>query len=448
MNKYFTFLLSLSLSSSVVAAGGLTLEQAVQQALTTDRWQQQSQLHAQALLEDATAQSQLPDPKLRIAMANLPTDSFDFDQENMTQLQLGVSQQFPRGDSLALKQSRLNKQAGAQRFQQQLRAAQVKRQVSKLWLKRYQIQQQQALLSQRMHIFTELETISRAKFRSGTLRRDQMLDASLKRTAVKDQLLNLEQQIAQLDAQLLRWLDQPVMGHNNRNTVLMVEPAMESLLPVSAKAEQEQALSQHPLLRQDREQIRMGDDSVALAEQAFKPAYKLDANYGYRADMPDGRDRADLFTVALTIDMPLLGGTRQDAGVKAAVYRREAVKERFHLNARQLKSGLENALASLAGLQQRQQLFDQRYLQQLRQQRRAAMQAYASSNADFISVAQAAMTELDKEMANLALNYEINQTVADINYFLAGIDPQIDQAAKASATTPATTPATDKEVTP
>ncbi len=34
--------------------------------------------------------------------ANFPTDSFNINQEPMTQLTVGVSQMFPRGDSLAL----------------------------------------------------------------------------------------------------------------------------------------------------------------------------------------------------------------------------------------------------------------------------------------------------------------------------------------------------------
>ena len=38
---------------------------------------------------------------------NLPTDGFAFDQEGMTQFKVGLSQQFSRGDSLALQQQAL-----------------------------------------------------------------------------------------------------------------------------------------------------------------------------------------------------------------------------------------------------------------------------------------------------------------------------------------------------
>mgnify|MGYP002067641612 CR=1 FL=1 len=46
----------------------------------------------------------LEDPRLGIAVLNLPTDTFRFDQEAMTQFKVGISQVFPRGDSRALLQ--------------------------------------------------------------------------------------------------------------------------------------------------------------------------------------------------------------------------------------------------------------------------------------------------------------------------------------------------------
>ena len=42
-----------------------------------------------------TLSGQLPDPKLKIGVMNLPLDSFERDQEAMTQLQLGLQQAFP-----------------------------------------------------------------------------------------------------------------------------------------------------------------------------------------------------------------------------------------------------------------------------------------------------------------------------------------------------------------
>ena len=51
---------------------------------------------ADAMQEQAVAAGQLPDPMLRVGLANYPIQSGGFSTEGMTQAQLGVRQVFPR----------------------------------------------------------------------------------------------------------------------------------------------------------------------------------------------------------------------------------------------------------------------------------------------------------------------------------------------------------------
>ena len=54
------------------------------------------------MMEKSVAEGELMDPKLQIGLLNLPTDTFDFDQEPMTQFKVSYIQQFPSGDSRRL----------------------------------------------------------------------------------------------------------------------------------------------------------------------------------------------------------------------------------------------------------------------------------------------------------------------------------------------------------
>ena len=83
-------------------AGTLTLEAAIAQAIGSDPWLNGSRYREDTLASESISASTLPDPKVSLMAANFPTDSFDINQEPMTQLTVGVSQMFPRGDSLAL----------------------------------------------------------------------------------------------------------------------------------------------------------------------------------------------------------------------------------------------------------------------------------------------------------------------------------------------------------
>lgn len=85
----------------------LTLERAIQVAQEQDPWLQSNRYRQQAVAAQSKAASTLPDPMVSVSVANLPVDNFDFSQEAMTQLKLGVSQSLPRGDTLALSEKRL-----------------------------------------------------------------------------------------------------------------------------------------------------------------------------------------------------------------------------------------------------------------------------------------------------------------------------------------------------
>lgn len=404
------------------ANADISLNSAVETALKADYWQLSNRNQEQALRSEAVAVAQLPDPKVRVALANLPLDSLDFNQENMTQLQIGLSQQFPRGESLALKQQQIALQADKKPVQRKERAAQLKLKVTKSWLALHQSEQQLDLLQHKRYIFDELVAISRANFRSGNARRFEVLDAELQLTKLTDRIVQLEKTVAQQQAGLQKWL------YKQPSSALPSELSGPELL---AKADNritlETALTAHPQMLLLAQDIQVKDKGVSLAEEAYKPGFKLDANYGYRTDHDNGMDRADFFTVALTMDLPLFPEKKQDQRRNAAIQKREASRELRMLKAQELKSGLEVAQANLAGLEQRLDIYNQTYLKQQSAKRRAALQAYAAADARFSEVAVSALGELETQLQHIELHHQVAKAKAEINYYLAGIDPQLNQ---------------------
>ena len=81
------------------AHAALDLDRAIRLALDNDPASAASRASARAQNENAIADGQLPDPRLRTALVNVPVDDFDINSEPMTQLQLGIEQSFPRGDT-------------------------------------------------------------------------------------------------------------------------------------------------------------------------------------------------------------------------------------------------------------------------------------------------------------------------------------------------------------
>jgi outer membrane protein TolC len=426
--KFFNYVTigSIACLLSIPVQAELTLQQAINDSIAADNWNRSNQFSEAAMRDNALAGGQLPDPRVRLGLANLPTDTFDFDQENMTQLQFGLSQQFPRGSSLQIKEQQMNQMADRNPLQRANRRAEVKLRVTQRWLLVHQLQQQSALLEKNRHLFQELLDTSRANYRSGKTQRFDVLTAELKLTRLNDQLATLNQQLNVQKAQLERWL--PV-GHSIGGLPRVLPKQSFVILQQTPEKWSEpllqQAVLQHPRIQVLDQEIKVQDSGVQLAEQAYKPSYKLEANYGYRDDRPDGMDRSDLFSVAVSFDLPLFTEKRQDAKRNASIQQRESVRETRLLKVRELYAELQREIATYQGLKERLSIYKEQLLTKLHAQRRAALQAYASADGRFMYVTQAAMTELENKMQKLALEHQLAISVSQINYRLAGMDESI-----------------------
>jgi outer membrane protein TolC len=423
------FIVAISATFSFTVNASLSLDAAVQDALDNDHWVLSNRYTENAMRADAIASGELPDPKMRVALANLPIDSFDFNQENMTQLQLGLSQQFPRGNSLEVRQQQLNLMADLKPLERQNRRALIKKQVSQFWLQLHQTQEQLALLKRYRYIFDELIAVSRGNYRSGKIQRFELLDAELQLTRFDDRVAALIQRKGQLKRGLSEWLSAESQTLSDHLPAPL--PELSYLLSV-AELEQDhllnQALLKHPVLRQVDQTIVIREKGIELADEAYKPGFKVDANYGYRDEMESGVNRDDFFSMSVTFDLPIFPEKRQDAKRNAAINQREAAKEQRLLKLRSLKSQLEAELADLNGINQRIKIYDQQFLHKLSYKRNAAVKAYSTADAGYKDVSAAAMSELETKLVHIELLHRRALTQVKIIYLLSGLDTQIQSA--------------------
>jgi len=405
----------------------LSLELAVGRAQQDDPWLTGNRHQQQAMEADAIAAGQLPDPRLAVNLANLPVDSFEFNQEPMTQLQVMLSQQFPRGDSLALKQQQLVQQAMANPYLRAERREAVRLKVTELWLELYRADKTIALIEADRPLFEQLLAITESRYQSalGRVRQQELVRAELELTRLDDRLTMLRQQ-ADTQRRLLgewlprTWLDGPL------------PPALPALQPTAELTpddwqRQARLLGAHPKVQALEQQIHAAETGTELARQSYRPAWGLQAGYGIRQDADNGMERPDFFSVGVSVDLPLFTDKRQDKSVQAATLRAESVKEQRLLLMRQLAASLEKEQQQLLRQQQRIDLYRQTLLPQMHQQSEASLSAYTADDGDFAEVMRAYIAELGARTELLSLNVARQQTVSRINYLLAGSTMESEQ---------------------
>ena len=112
----------------------LGLDAAINAAIAEDDWLQVNRQQELAGREIATASGELPDPRISIGISNLPTDTFSFNQEAMTQFRVGLNQMFPPGQTLRLQHLQQIQRSDINPLLRQNRKAMLRAEVTSLWL--------------------------------------------------------------------------------------------------------------------------------------------------------------------------------------------------------------------------------------------------------------------------------------------------------------------------
>ena len=386
-------------------ASHLSLEEAAALAI-----RQQPKLLAQeaaisALNESAPAAGELPDPKLRMGVVSLPIDTFNFEQEPMTQAVIGVSQLIPGGDKRRLASVRVEREAG--QGNQALAAAtrRIARDAQLAWLDLYFPTVAGDLVKQVEAEYQRQVEWSEVAYKTGKLTQEETLALRSMLETTRDRLLELQRQQVRASTALARWIGQAA------NRPLEALPDMTPPPPLAQALAQ---LDQHPELTALNEAVSVAQADVNLAREAYKPDWSVDLSYGLR-----GGDRPDFVSLVVGVDLPLFPKNRQDrrlAARLAGVERAAQMHADRHLA---LKAELESAYADWQSADERIQRFEQVILPLATRRVESALAAYGSDRASYARVLEARRAETEARLQWLAQQVARARAQVQIGYFTA-----------------------------
>jgi outer membrane protein TolC len=391
----------------------LTLDEAVRLALDAESVSTALDFRASSFESQAAAAGQLPDPKLKIGLANFPTDTFSRSQEAMTQLQLGVVQSFPRGHSRAIKSRMTQDMAEKSRLLATDARLKAQHDVTQDWLELYYWLQAEQTVQQSRSWFRKLVGITESRYRVGSASQQDVVQAGLEldRLAERIEQIHIKQDMAR--AELSRWIGDAARRSLPRGLPGFPEPDVMNSESVDLK--------QHPLLQSRDAEVSAGEDKVDLARQAYKPGWALDVTYGDRSGVnPDGGERADFLSAKVLLDIPLFTSKRQDQALAASQHELEAVRQERETLYREIRSQLQAARSSLH-IQQRQiVLYQERLVPQSHRHAELSLHAYENNRVEFNSVVLARIAELDTRLKALRLEVDRASTVTKLAYLVGG----------------------------
>ena len=398
--------------SATVNAEALSLAEAEHLALKGDPMLGNIDARAQALDEAAIADGQLPDPRARVSLFSFPTDTFERDQEPITQLRFGVQQTIPRGDTLALRSKRTQVRAKGERAKVSNETRKITRDVRENWLETFYWLRAEQIVKANKRLFKEMLDVTESQYAAGRRNQQDVLRAELELGLLDDRLTDIQQKQEVSRAKLAKWIGGESLRSLPGSLPVLSEPP--SLATIQA------GLPQHPALKMQQAYIDVKSKGVAIAREAYKPAWTVGVDYGIRdGNNPDGSSRADFLTATLMFDLPLFTDKRQDKRLAAAQRHEGAAKYQYDDKLRALQSMLEKDYVTWRRLNQRLEHYQKTLVGQATSNSEASLLAYQNDATDFATLMRAKITELNTHLK--ALRIHVNASKAQVRLlYLAG----------------------------
>jgi cobalt-zinc-cadmium efflux system outer membrane protein len=417
--RIFILLLLSVVATSAVVAGPISapepLEKIIAEGLSKNNEIQSLESKLAALKNRVDVAGSLDDPRIGIGVLNLPTNSFRFDQEPMTQKQLFVAQKFP-------------------------------------WFGRLDLASQQAVLkAERQAVLIRGKKLELARKLTDAYYELSYLDDALKTNArlaeLVDQALEaaqtqyatgrgLQQDIFQAQVELSKLQDEALMLSNrrrNQEDLLNALINRERFVPVvtgeapdippaqlSGDALRQQVLAGNPSLQIKAIEMDAARLNLDLAQKDYWPDMDVRLAYGQRDENAAGQDWSDFVSASVTMNVPLWQHSRQDQKVAASRSEKQSARQAYDALRLSLPHRADALLSDIKKERDSYLLFSEQLIDQTRDWAHSATAAYEVGKVEFDTMINARMRVLRFELKASKYRYGILQKRAELEELVGG----------------------------
>ncbi|HID36717.1 MAG TPA: TolC family protein [Ghiorsea sp.] len=352
----------------------------------------------------------LPDPILSLGALSFPVDTFNRDQENMTQLQVGISQALPFPGKLGQKEASARHMANAARYDLNELKSQLVSQVQVRWWNLFYADRALEIVLKNQELLRQFIRIAETKYKVGKGLQQDVLLAQLELSKLLDSHIQWVAIRNQEQARLNALLNQVA------SKTIVLPQSVDEQLPALASEQtlRQQAMTARPMLAKQQQYIYSAEAEVHVAEKEYYPDFKLGVSYGLRESNPvTGLDRADLTSVTLSMSIPF--GVIQDA--QLGQRKAETAQAEFaYLDAQarvQAEVGVE--VANYLKAKDQVSLFKQGIIPQAQQTVASMLAAYQVNKVDFLNLVRTQITLYNYETQYWKVLAQAKQSLARLD---------------------------------
>jgi len=362
----------------------LNIGRAVQIALEANSRLLTLNAEAEAMAFAPSQVGALPDPMLSFNAMNLPTDTFDLDQEPMTQLQLMLSQKFPFPGKRQLRREVAETMVGVAQKQTDEYRDVLTGKVREAWWRLFSVDRSLQIVDSNKRLLRDFVEIAKTKYAVGKGLQQDVLLAELELSRLTNRELQLagnRRRIqAMLNGLLNRVPDHPI--------TLPEEPPSETLPMLESVTSLTQfAVERRDLIQAIELKLEAADKTVELAEKDRWPDFQVGVGYADRQGSdPIRGSRSDFLSLMFSINLPLYSGQKQDKALQQRIHEREYERYRLSDTVRIIETEIGVQAAEYSAAREQALHLKNEIIPQAEQTVSAMLAGYEVNKVDFLNV--------------------------------------------------------------
>jgi len=411
-------LCGISLLSSLWANAepNLSLDEAIQLASENQPLLESLDVAASASREAAVAAGQLPDPKLKFGVLNLPvtgSDAARFDREDMTMSTIGVMQDVvPRSKRDAAARA-MEATSGQYQAEKSAIARVIRRDVALSWLNVFEAERRRELYQQAADEMAAERKIMLSQLSTGSAKTTEVfkLDAELSMLNDKRLMTLRDERVAR--SSLSRWIGPAAQRPLD---------ALPMAMAIGKSQLNKETLQQHPAVLNAQQMEMVARSEADLAQAARDLDWSWEVMYGKRRS-----DLSDMVSVQVAIDLPWDRANRQDKRLAEKLLLVEKARKLTEDRKRELGAELENAMAERDIAQMREQEHQTRLIPAARARLQLAQASYGSGKGSLVEIWDARQALIGVEMEHWTILTDQQRASVKIAYLLDNGAPNKEQ---------------------
>ena len=362
-----------------------------------------------ALEEEVPAAGALDDPRLGAGVANLPTDSFSFNEEPMTQKQLFLAQKFPWFGKLDLRTQRAVLAVVRQRAIIDVKAQELVKSLSLTYYDLGVTLEERRFNAELIQTVTQMLRVAEAVYASGRGLQQDVLLAQVELSKLVSEKIDIEKkqrvQVARINELL------------NRDAFIQAAPAdQDDFLNLKLEADEmhDLALRYNPRLSVRQAEVDRAEVNIALARKDYYPDMDFSVRYGQREEDRTGRDLPDFVSASVTVSLPIYQHRKQDRKLTAALNRHQSAAKAYDNLANALPHQVDAILGEIRAIRENYRLFKSGLVAQTDLWSRSSLAAYEVGKLEFGTMINAHVRRLRFELQAEKFRFQAYQRLAEL----------------------------------